>query len=137
LFLKCNCQSCHASNAGNPAYSNHTDDQQIFEQGVGGASEKRMVEEVQQVWEITSISEKQGLGFGRIVHDMFPPSELPCPGQLLLITDELASPADFLLHKFLSTHLKDPKDAKCVVISVSEDLARWKAIASKSVRPMY
>jgi hypothetical protein len=64
---------------------------------------------------------------------MFPPSELPYPGQLLLITDELPSPADFLLHKFLSTHLKDPKDARCVVISVSEDLARWKAIASKSV----
>jgi hypothetical protein len=65
---------------------------------------------------------------------MFPPPGLPVPGQMLLITDELSSPADFLLHRFLISHLKNTKDTKCVILSVSEHLARWEAIVAKSVR---
>ncbi|TFY77892.1 hypothetical protein EWM64_g6116 [Hericium alpestre] len=63
---------------------------------------------------------------------MFPPEGLPTPGQLLLITDELGSPADFVLHNLLAVHLKDKQNARCVLLSVSESLARWKAIAARS-----
>jgi hypothetical protein len=63
---------------------------------------------------------------------MFPPN-LPWPGQLLLVTDELSSPAEFILHRALSSHLKDSKNNKCILISVSESLDRWKAVAMKSV----
>jgi hypothetical protein len=64
---------------------------------------------------------------------MFPPPELPSPGQFVLVTDELAAPADFLLHRSLGAHLKANKNSKCVILSVSEDMCRWKAIAAKSV----
>ncbi|OBZ70698.1 hypothetical protein A0H81_09315 [Grifola frondosa] len=64
---------------------------------------------------------------------MFPPQGLPLPGEILLITDELSSPADFILLGNLSAHLKNHKDSKCIVLSVSEDLTRWKAISGKSV----
>lgn len=68
---------------------------------------------------------------------MFPPPQLPSSEQFLLITDELAAPADFLLHRILGTHLKDAKRTKLVVLSVSEGLARWKAISAKSVRGQF
>jgi hypothetical protein len=66
---------------------------------------------------------------------MFSPFELPS-GILLLVTDQLSSPADFVLHRSLIDHLKGAKSdspKKAIVLSVSEDLARWKAIAAKSV----
>ncbi|KAJ7782329.1 hypothetical protein DFH07DRAFT_909130 [Mycena maculata] len=75
---------------------------------------------------------------------MFSPFDLP-PGILLLVTDQLSSPADFVLHHSLIDHLKgtrssakstsitaNPKKPKVIVLAVSEDLARWKSIASKS-----
>jgi len=64
---------------------------------------------------------------------MLSPFNLP-DGILLLITDELSSPADFLLHQSLITHLKETKNAKAIILSVSEEFARWQAIAMKSVR---
>lgn len=69
---------------------------------------------------------------------MFPPPNLldSDVGQLLLITDTLPAPADFLLHQILSTHLRSRPgdvDARCVIGSVSEDFGRWKAVAGKSV----
>lgn len=64
---------------------------------------------------------------------MFPPPELSIPGQLLLITDELPSPADFLLHKALFSHLKSTNEAKCILLGVNEDYSRWNSIAAKSV----
>ncbi|KZT10582.1 uncharacterized protein LAESUDRAFT_692730 [Laetiporus sulphureus 93-53] len=63
---------------------------------------------------------------------MFPLTGLPLPQELLLITDELASPADFILHRSLATHLKSGQDARCIILSVSEDAARWNAIAGRS-----
>ncbi|KAK2464033.1 hypothetical protein APHAL10511_003977 [Amanita phalloides] len=60
--------------------------------------------------------------------------DLP-PCTFLLITDnDLSSPADFLLHRALHQHLKSINDTnnKAIILSVSEDLARWKAIASAS-----
>ncbi|GBE80292.1 hypothetical protein SCP_0300070 [Sparassis crispa] len=59
------------------------------------------------------------------------PLDLPLPGEILLITDELASPADFLLHRSLFAHLKKSKDAKCIILSVAQDSARWKSIAGQ------
>ena len=64
---------------------------------------------------------------------MFPPSSLPLPGEVLLVTDELLAPADFLLHRLLAGHLKESGDSTSVLVSVSEDIERWKAIAAKSV----
>jgi hypothetical protein len=66
---------------------------------------------------------------------MFSPFDLPS-GVLLLVTDQLSSPADFLLHRSLLDHLKAAKSdnpKKTIVLSVSEDLTRWKSIAAKSV----
>ncbi|KAF7362398.1 hypothetical protein MVEN_00587000 [Mycena venus] len=65
---------------------------------------------------------------------MFSPFDLPS-GILLLVTDQLSSPADFVLHRSLVDHLKGAKSEnlkKAIVLSVSEDLTRWKAIAAKS-----
>ncbi|KAI0368379.1 hypothetical protein BV20DRAFT_969449 [Pilatotrama ljubarskyi] len=63
---------------------------------------------------------------------IFPPTTLPLPGEVLLITDELLAPADFLLHRHLATHLKESKHSKCLLVSVSEDIGRWKAVAQRS-----
>ena len=63
---------------------------------------------------------------------IFSPFGLP-EGVLLLITDALSAPANFLLHRTLAAYMKDRKDAKCVILSVSEDITRWKALAAKSV----
>ncbi|RDX55242.1 hypothetical protein OH76DRAFT_1397642 [Lentinus brumalis] len=63
---------------------------------------------------------------------MFPPSALPLPGEVLLVTDELFAPADFLLHRFLSSHLKESKHSPALLVSMSEDVGRWKAIAGRS-----
>ena len=67
---------------------------------------------------------------------MFSPFDLP-PDILLLATDQLSPPADFVLHHGLIDHIKGAKSEipkKAIVLSVSEDLTRWKAIATKSVR---
>jgi len=66
------------------------------------------------------------------------PFNLP-QGIALLITDQLSAPADFLLHKYLYQHLKkenntDASPTKATILPVSEGLARWKAVASRSVR---
>ncbi|THH08775.1 hypothetical protein EW146_g8888 [Bondarzewia mesenterica] len=63
---------------------------------------------------------------------MFPPTTLPSPGQLLLITDQLNASAHFLLHSTVAAHLKALSNSKCIILSVSEPLSRWKAIASRS-----
>ncbi|KAI0743659.1 hypothetical protein C8Q80DRAFT_1237014 [Daedaleopsis nitida] len=54
------------------------------------------------------------------------------PTEVLLITDELLAPADFLLHRYLTTHLKEGSDSPVVLVSFSEDIGRWKALASRS-----
>jgi len=73
----------------------------------------------------------------------FPPFNLP-DDIILLVTDELSAPADFVLHRTLAAHLKRPAQrngssdhagtrTRAIILSVSEDLGRWKAVASKSV----
>ncbi|PFH45667.1 hypothetical protein AMATHDRAFT_158260 [Amanita thiersii Skay4041] len=68
---------------------------------------------------------------------MLPPFNLP-NGIVLLITDELSAPADFLLHRSLQQHLKEVGNGNkdigsrhVTLLSVSESLARWKALASR------
>ncbi|KAI0292706.1 hypothetical protein B0F90DRAFT_225367 [Multifurca ochricompacta] len=50
----------------------------------------------------------------------------------LVITDQLVSPGDFLLHQLLSEYVKNSSDGKCVIISTSQDVAKWKSISSRS-----
>lgn len=64
----------------------------------------------------------------------FPPDGLPLPGEVLLLTDQLFSPADFVLHRLLQAHLKGRSDSKCIILSAHNDLSRWKSIANKAVR---
>ncbi|KZT65043.1 hypothetical protein DAEQUDRAFT_814575 [Daedalea quercina L-15889] len=67
---------------------------------------------------------------------MFPPAGLLLPRELLLITDELPSPADFLLHKLLADHLKHVRgggtQSRCIILSTVNDPLRWKHVASKA-----
>ncbi|KAG8214085.1 hypothetical protein J3R82DRAFT_10843 [Butyriboletus roseoflavus] len=62
----------------------------------------------------------------------FPPADLASHVGLVLITDELQAPADFLIHRFLNLRLKDSKRSRCLFLSVSEDIERIKSVASKS-----
>ncbi|KAF8632405.1 hypothetical protein AX17_004846 [Amanita inopinata Kibby_2008] len=66
---------------------------------------------------------------------MLPPFNLP-ESIVLLVTDELSSPADFLLHRSLQERLKESngKDThtRGIILSVSEGLTRWRSIASRS-----
>ena len=69
---------------------------------------------------------------------MLQPEELGLSsGKLLLVTDELSSPADFVLQQILSTHLKRPGHARCMIVSAYDTLTKLKAIAARSVRLIY
>ncbi|EKM54755.1 uncharacterized protein PHACADRAFT_197183 [Phanerochaete carnosa HHB-10118-sp] len=58
---------------------------------------------------------------------------LPPPGEMLLVTDELGSPADFFLYRSLASHLRTSgKSTKCVILFVSGSIQRWKAVLAKS-----
>jgi hypothetical protein len=67
----------------------------------------------------------------------FSTTDLVASKHILLVTDELPSLADFVLQKMLSTEFKDNNKTfhKFVLLSVSQDLSWWKAIAAKSVSP--
>jgi hypothetical protein len=57
-----------------------------------------------------------------------------CHWQKLLITEALSASANFFFYRTLAVYMrKGRKDIKCVVLSVSQDITRWKAIAAKSV----
>jgi Elongation complex protein 6 len=79
---------------------------------------------------LMSASLVPGLSFGP---NLLP---LPPPGQFLLITDHLASPADFILHRALALQLKPVNSnshrPRVILVSVASDFAHWCAIASKS-----
>lgn len=59
-------------------------------------------------------------------------SELLTSTGPVLITDQLSSPGDFLLHQLLSEYVKSSPDGKCIIVSTSQDLARWRTISSRS-----
>lgn len=58
---------------------------------------------------------------------------LPAAGQMLLVTDDLASTADFLLHSGLVQHLK-ANGSRAVLVS-SNDVLHWKNVSAKMVHP--
>jgi len=63
---------------------------------------------------------------------LFAPLDLPS-GVFLLITDELAAPGDFFLHRTLASYLKRNNNGRAIIVALSESATRWKALASKSV----
>jgi hypothetical protein len=72
--------------------------------------------------------------------DILPPlifgsdrSHLPPAGHVLLVTDQLASSAEFVLHRVLATALKAAKPAKCILVSTMQNYIHWKAVAARSV----
>lgn len=60
-------------------------------------------------------------------------SHLPTAGHVLLVTDQLASPADFILHRTLAVALKTTTSSRCIVVSTMQNYFHWKAIAARSV----
>ncbi|VDC07129.1 unnamed protein product [Peniophora sp. CBMAI 1063] len=58
-------------------------------------------------------------------------NDLLAARQPLLLTDEAGASADFLLHQALLTVFKLP-DARCVFVSTSGDLTRWKSLCSRN-----
>lgn len=71
--------------------------------------------------------------FSRILSLMFPTAELTASGLPILITDHLEAPAEFLLYRTITEHLKARKQNRCILLSMSNDLPRWKSIFAKSV----
>jgi hypothetical protein len=57
----------------------------------------------------------------------------PGPGHILLITDDLISPGEFLLHSAIAGYLKGNSNGKVLLVS-SRDEVHWKTIESKLVR---
>ncbi|KAI0266948.1 hypothetical protein BC834DRAFT_823004 [Gloeopeniophorella convolvens] len=62
----------------------------------------------------------------------FSVNELLTPGSLTLITDQRAAPGDFILHQLLSDYVRSAPDGRCIIVSATQDLAKWKAISSRS-----
>ncbi|THH06370.1 hypothetical protein EW145_g4136 [Phellinidium pouzarii] len=66
---------------------------------------------------------------------MLDPSALPRrAGQLHLITDRLAAPAEFILLNILGSHLKQVK-RKCILVSFSQALSHWKSVSARLSPP--
>ena len=63
----------------------------------------------------------------------FSVNELLTASGPVVITDQLASPADFLLHQLLSEYVKSSPGANCIIVSAAQDLGKWMAISSRSV----
>jgi hypothetical protein len=72
---------------------------------------------------------------------MLSPFDLP-DGIVLLITDELASPADFILYQSVISRIKESTETKAskttgknIILSGSpaQGLSKWQAVAAKSV----
>ena len=60
---------------------------------------------------------------------------MPAAADMLLVTDELASPADFALYRALGAHLKTSgkTGGKAIILSATPSLQKWKAIMAKMV----
>ncbi|TEB29214.1 hypothetical protein FA13DRAFT_1734880 [Coprinellus micaceus] len=74
---------------------------------------------------------------------MLPPFDIPA-GSFTLVTDELAAPADFLIHQVVNGYIKEhprpgrgaqvgeeSSSPKVVILSANADIAKWKAVSSK------
>ncbi|KAL1738341.1 hypothetical protein HDZ31DRAFT_70105 [Schizophyllum fasciatum] len=67
--------------------------------------------------------------YSAVIRASKPPFELP-PEVCVLVTDELASPADF--YAFSTAFQRLRGNQRVLVLSGADDLARWKSIAAKS-----
>ncbi|KAF9643363.1 hypothetical protein BDM02DRAFT_3181827 [Thelephora ganbajun] len=63
---------------------------------------------------------------------MYPTADLLAVRKPVVVTDQLQAPADFLVFRTVTTHLKENKQNRCIILSTFNDVPRWKAIASKS-----
>jgi hypothetical protein len=61
------------------------------------------------------------------------PSVATAHGTVTLITEQLDSPAEFLLHRALAVVLKE--GTPCILVSSWNDLTHWSTIQSRSVSP--
>jgi len=61
----------------------------------------------------------------------FPPLPLG-PESLVLITDHIMAPGDFVIHRTVAGVLKDRAKAGCMLVLTDRDWERWKAIAARS-----
>ena len=64
---------------------------------------------------------------------MYPTTDLLALKRPVLITDQLQAPADFLIFRTVTAHLKENKQNRCMILSTFNDLPRWRTVASKSV----
>lgn len=56
-------------------------------------------------------------------------------GTITLVTEQLDSPAESVLHRVLASQLKEGTGVPhCIVVSSENDLNHWSAIGSRSVR---
>ena len=60
------------------------------------------------------------------------PTIINCPGQIVIVTDALASPGDFILHDLVGDCAR-VQDAFCVLVSLDETFDHWKIIGSRLV----
>lgn len=59
-------------------------------------------------------------------------SIIDCPGQLVVISDALDSPGEYILHDLVSSNAKT-KDTFCILVSLNETFDHWKTIALRRV----
>ncbi|KAF8314262.1 hypothetical protein DL93DRAFT_2113397 [Clavulina sp. PMI_390] len=53
-------------------------------------------------------------------------------GKIAVITEQLDSEAEFLLHRVLSSQLKDRDHGHCILVSTYHDLSHWSTLESRS-----
>ncbi|KLO07577.1 hypothetical protein SCHPADRAFT_932339 [Schizopora paradoxa] len=62
---------------------------------------------------------------------MFDLSTIPRkPGQLILVTDTMQAPAEFILQRIITSHLRNP-EARVVIASCLDGISHWKSTSSK------
>lgn len=57
-------------------------------------------------------------------------------GDLLLITDRIDAPADFVILRRLGPALKQPAKCKTILVSFAQPLSHWTSIAARVVSRM-
>ncbi|KAL5519129.1 hypothetical protein ACEPAH_812 [Sanghuangporus vaninii] len=67
---------------------------------------------------------------------MFDPSTLPRrAGQILLVSDKLEAPAEFIILSILTSHLKQALRRKSILVSFSQVFSHWSSVASRLSPP--
>ncbi|KAL5534426.1 hypothetical protein ACEPAG_888 [Sanghuangporus baumii] len=67
---------------------------------------------------------------------MFDPSTLPLQaGQILLVSDKLEAPAEFIILSILASYLKQALRRKSILVSFSQVFSHWSSVASRLSPP--